>query len=152
MNKFAVVACAAWFVAAAGATWAESNRVVLITPQEAQLPVPSKSDLTFRAGISRGPAITLALPASADSLKSPVHLQLKFAGRGGAQIDVESLKLLYVRTPAVDLTQRVKAFASANGIDIPEAELPPGTHTIRAEIKDKEGRPGFASFDLNVSK
>jgi len=77
---------------------------------------------------------------------SPVRLELKFEGRGGAQVNVETLKLVYVKSPAVDLTDRIKAFAKPAGISVPAAELPPGTHTIRAEIKDKDGRAGFFSF------
>jgi len=86
------------------------------------------------------------------NVKSPIHLQLKFEGRGGAQIDVDSLKLIYAKNPAVDLTERVKAFVKPTGIDVPEAEVPPGTHAIRAEIKDKDGRSGFVNFNLNVAK
>ena len=37
-------------------------------------------------------------------------------------------------------------------VDVPEAEVPPGTHTIRAEIKDKDGRAGFLTFNLKVAK
>ena len=62
-----------------------------------------------------------------------------------------SFQLTYVRSPAVDLTQRVKSFAKPAGIDLPEAEVPPGTQTIRAEIKDKDGRSGILVFNLNVA-
>src|SRR5205807_7310327 len=106
----------------------------------------------FRAGVSRGPSITLVSPNPSDAnTHSPVRLELKFEGRGGAQVDVGTLKLVYVKSPAVDLTDRIKAFAKPAGISVPAAELPPGTHTIRAEIKDKDGRAGFFSFNLNVA-
>src|SRR5207237_2619918 len=122
---------------------AEQKRIVLITVEEAQLPHAANANLTFRAGISRGPAIELLSPkASETSVQSPVHLHLKFEGRGGAQIDPQSLKLTYIRNPSVDLTSRIKDFFKPSGIDVPEAEIPLGMHIIRADVKDKDGRSG----------
>ncbi len=155
LNKSAIIICLAVAMGALAAepSHAQSGRVVLITADEAKLPRPPTTDLIFRAGVSRGPAITLLLPKSSETnVQSPVHLQLKFEGRGGAQVDVDSFKLTYVRTPAVDLTNRVKIFVKPDGIDVPEAEMPPGTHTIRAEIKDKDGRAASFTFNLNVAK
>jgi hypothetical protein len=136
-----------------GHSHAQSKPVVLITAAVAQRPIPPNADLTFRAGISRGPTIELLSPKPSEkSVQSPVHLKLKFEGRGGAQIDVDSLKLTYIRNPAADLTDRVKSFAKPEGVDVPEAEMPPGTHIIRADVKDKEGRSGYLIFKLNVVK
>jgi hypothetical protein len=153
MLKRPTIIClfAAAGLVAFGWSVARSVPVVLITVDEAQRPPLANADLTFRAGISRGPAIELVLPKPSEkSVRSPVHLQLKFEGRGGAQIDVESVKLTYIRNPSADLTGRVKGFAKADGIDMPEAEIPPGTHIIRADVKDKEGRSGSLIFKLNV--
>jgi hypothetical protein len=134
------------------AAMAQSKQVVLITPDEAKLEATLDSDLTFRAGISRGPSITVVSPkASETSLQSPIRLQLKFEGRGGARIDADSLKLIYVKKQALDLTDRVKAFVNPAGIDVPEATVPPGTHTLRAEIKDKENRSGSVTFTIKVA-
>lgn len=155
LSKSVIVTCLVVAMGApvAGPSHAQSGRVVLITADETKLPLPPTTDLTFRAGVSRGPTIVLLLPKPSETnIQSPVHLQLKFEGRGGAQIDVDSFKLTYVRTPAVDLTGRVKIFTKPAGIDVPEAEIPPGTHTIRAEIKDKDGRAGSFTFNLNVTK
>jgi len=155
LNKSAAVIClcVATGILVTGHSHAQSKPVILITAAEAQLPAPINPDLTFRAGISRGPAIELLLPKPSEkSVQSPVHLQLKFEGRGGAQIDVDSLKFTYIRNPSVDLTARIKSFAKPDGIDVPEAEIPPGTHLIRADVKDKEGRSGYLIFKLNVLK
>jgi hypothetical protein len=135
------------------AAFAQSKEVVLITDAEGQLAAAPNADLSFRAGVSRGPAITVLSPKpSASGLTSPFHLQLKFEGRGGVQIDPDSLKLTYAKTPAVDLTARVKPYVQPAGIDVSEAAVPPGVHTIRAEIKDKDGRSGTTTFTIKVSK
>jgi hypothetical protein len=78
-------------------------------------------------------------------------LQLKFETFGGARIDIESVKVLYLRTPNVDLTPRVRPFIQADGIDMPDAELPPGEYMVRVDVKDSDGRPGSASFILKVT-
>lgn len=133
--------------------FAQSKAVVLITDEESQLAAAPNADLSFRAGVSRGPAITVLSPKPGDSgLKSPFHLKLKFEGRGGAQIDPDSLKLTYSKSRAVDLTERVKPYVQPAGIDVSEASVPPGVHTIRAEIKDKDGRTGTTTFTIKVSK
>jgi hypothetical protein len=151
MLKRSAVLFAAAGLVVFGWLGAKSGPLVLITADEAQRPPLASADLTFRAGISRGPAIALVSPGPSEkSVHSPLHLRLKFEGRGGAQIDVDSLKLTYIRNPSADLTGRVKGFAKSDGIDVPEAEIPPGTHIIRADVKDKEGRSGTLIFKLNV--
>lgn len=132
---------------------AQSKPVVLITVEETQLGTELQGDLTFRAGVSRGPSITVLSPKPNDpAMHSPFRLQLKFEGRGGAQVDADTLKMTYVRTPAIDLTARVKPYANQSGIDLPDALVPPGNHTIRAEIKDKDGRAGSVTFVIKIPK
>lgn len=154
-RKWAIIIC---LVMAIGTVFtafsnAQTRRIMLITADEAKRPRVLTAGLSFRAGISRGPAIELLSPKPSEkSVVSPVHLQLKFEGHGGAQIDEDLFKLTDVSNPAVDLTDRVKDFTKPAGIDVPEAEMPPGTYTIRAEIKDKDGRVGFLTFNLKVIK
>ena|SRR5581483_5308814 len=133
---------------------AQSKRIVLITPDEAGRPRQPTGNLSFRAGISRGPAITLAMPEASSpvAVQSPIHFQLKFTAHGNAQVDQDSFKLIDVVVPALDLTDRVRSFLKPDGLDVPEAEVPPGTYTMRAEIQDKEGRSGSLTFTFNVAK
>jgi len=57
----------------------------------------------------------------------------------------------YLKSPAVDLTPRLKPFVQPTGIDIPDAELPPGDHLIRVDVKDSDGRTATTSFTLKVA-
>ncbi|HET7886065.1 MAG TPA: hypothetical protein VFL62_07555 [Bradyrhizobium sp.] len=122
---------------------------LLISEEEAKLPPPKGAVAADRRGITRGPKIEVV--GDKEQSHSPVHLQLKFESFGGARIDPQSLKVTYLRTPNVDLTERVKSFAGASGLDIPDAELPPGDHMIRVDIKDSDGRTGSTSFVLKIS-
>jgi hypothetical protein len=78
-------------------------------------------------------------------------LQLKFESFGGAKIDPDSVKVIFLRSPNVDLTSRVKPFIQSDGINMLDAELPPGEYMVRVDIKDSDGRPGTAMFTLKVA-
>ena len=58
--------------------------------------------------------------------------------------------MVFLSTPNVDLTPRVKPFVQADGIDMPDAELPPGEYTVRVDVKDTEGHSGTTIFVLRV--
>lgn len=125
----------------------------LITEQEASLPTPSGAVSMTTRGIMRGPKISLASPdGSSAALRSPMRVQIKFESFGGATVDPASVKMTYVKSPAVDLTPRIQASLKPDGIDLADAEIPPGDHNIRVELKDSEGRSGVASIMLKVAK
>jgi hypothetical protein len=121
----------------------------LITEEEAKLPPPKGAVAVDRRGILRGPKIEFVSPT--EPVRSPVHFQLRFESFGGAKIDPTSIKVVYLRTPNVDLTPRIKQFVFPTGIDISDTELPPGEHMIRVDIKDTDGRPASTSFVLKIS-
>jgi len=126
-----------------------SHAVPLITEEEAKLPPPKGAVAVDQRGIMRGPKVEFVSPGS--PANSPLKLVLKFQSYGGAKIDPESVKLIFLRTPNVDLTPRVKPFVQPDGINMHDAELPPGEYTMRVDIKDSDGRPGTAMFTLKVA-
>ena len=128
-----------------------AEKVVLVTAAEAAQPAQPSGGELARRGITRGPTITEVTPVPAGTmLTSPVHLQFKFEARGGAKINPAEIKVTYLKTPAIDLTDRVKPYTKDSGIDIGEAELPAGTHAFRLDVKDSEGRITTSLFTLNV--
>jgi hypothetical protein len=122
---------------------------ILITDEEAKLPPPKGGVAVDRRGVTRAPKILLV--ADGNPIHSPMHFQLKFVSFGGAKIDLDSIKVTYLKTPDVDLTSRILSFALATGVDIPDAELPVGDHMIRVDLKDSDGRSGSTSFVLKVT-
>jgi hypothetical protein len=123
---------------------------VLITSKEAGLP-PATQQVATR-GISRGPAIKLITPVANTSVNSPFDFRVAFEPRGDSKIDVNSIKLTYLKSPYVDLTPRLKSTISANGINFPNAEVPAGEHSVQLSIRDTEGRETNSVLNLVVSK
>lgn len=127
-------------------TVATASADPLITESEAAL--PAAGGITMR-GVTRGPTIKLVNPAET---KSPFNLKVKFEPHGGATVEPGSVKVVYLKSPVVDITDRVKPFITAEGIDMGKAEVPAGQHAIRVDVKDSDGRAGSATLQLTVTK
>jgi hypothetical protein len=129
---------------------AAAQAAPLVTEDEAKL--PNAPGLATR-GVTRGPGIKLVSPDPATkTVKSPFDLKVGFEARGGAKIDPASIKVHYMKTPLVDLTDRVKDGIKDEGIDFSRAEMPPGEHAIRFTVKDSEGRSTSSVMTVNVVK
>jgi len=122
----------------------------LISAKEAALP-PAVGTLATR-GISRGPAIKVVSPEPDAAVKSPFNLKLNFEARGGEKIDPSSVKVVYMKSPFVDLTSRLQSAITPTGIDFQQAEVPPGEHTIRITVKDGAGRETNSTMTIVVNK
>jgi hypothetical protein len=133
-------------IAIAGSSKANAG-VLLITPEEARLPLPKQ--MASSRAITRGPRIEVS-NLDSGKLHSPFHFKLKFRAFSGSSIDLSTLVVTYLRGSNVDLTQRLRPFIQPSGIDIPDAEVPAGEHSIRVELKDSEGRPATLDFTLAV--
>ena len=122
----------------------------LISAKEAALPAASGTLAT--RGISRGPSVKMVSPEVDTSVVSPIDFKVNFEARGAGKIDPESVKVVYMKSPFVDLTPRLKGAISAQGIYFAKADVPPGVHTIRVTVKDNDGRETNSIFTLNVIK
>ena len=122
----------------------------LITEEEAKLPPPKGAIAADRRGILRGPKVEFTSPE--ETVHSPLHLQLKFQAFGGAKIDPESVKVIFLRTPNVDLTPRVKPFIQAGGIDMPDTgSASRGDTWFARDIKDSDQPSRYHQFRTEIS-
>ena len=126
-----------------------ASAVQLITNEEAKLPAAAK--LTARGGLTRGPSIKVLSPADS-KVKIPFDMKLIFEPHGGAKIDPDSVKMTYLKSPLVDLTDRIKPYISANGIDMAKVEAPPGEHHLKVQVTDSKGRVGSTIVNFVVMK
>ncbi len=140
-----------WFAACATALVCVSAQAApLVTEEEAKL--PNAPGLATR-GVTRGPGIKVVSPdPGSKTVKSPFDLKVGFEARGGAKIDPASVKIHYMKTPLVDITERMKNGIKDEGIELPKAELPAGEHPIRFTVKDSEGRSTSSVVTLTVVK
>ena len=120
----------------------------LITEHEAQLP-PDNSVLR---SIEPGPEVIPVYPpqAAQGMIQSPFEFKVRFRPHGGTQIDLDSLQVLYKRGQGIYLTSRVKPYVHADGIDMPNAQVPAGTHRIVISVKDSVGHLGQADIRFDV--
>ena len=137
-------------VGLAAAMCAPLSAAPLISAKEAALP-PAAGALATR-GISRGPAVKLISPEADTPVQSPFDFKVSLDARGGQKIDPDSIKVVYMKSPFVDLTPRLKSSITASGIQFSKAEVPPGTHTIRITAKDTEGRETNSVVTIVVTK
>ena len=137
MRAVGVIALAVWTACFFSPPDARAG-TVLITEQEASL--PSDRIVVGARGITRGPRIELVQPG--ESAYSPMRFHVRFHSFGGAKVDIGTLRVIYLKTPEIDLTPRVVRFAHSAGIDIPDAEAPAGEHFLRVEVTDSEAEPG----------
>jgi len=137
--SFAVVLIAFCFQASVGA------QVLLITADEASRP---DGQYILARAITRGPSIQFESPREVPAAGFTFKLALE--AKGGALIDSKSLKVEYVKDPLVDLTPRMTTYLQGNKIEIAQAKVPPGKHTLRVIVKDSEGRQNSQIIQLEA--
>jgi hypothetical protein len=148
-----VVLCIATGLALSSAEPQSAEPVQLITPAEAALPPGAAPSFEVRGSPTRLPNITVASPhPGGGAVYSPLDFKLAFRAFGGAKIDPESVVVTYIKKPDIDITARVKPFITADGIDIAQAQVPPGSHQFWIEVKDTDGRSAGREIDFQVLK
>ena len=87
------------------------------------------------------PIIDIRSPSLTGPVRAPVSIDLRCLTSGAAKINWESLKILY-GTFKLDITERVRKEAKVvtDGIQIPSANLPSGSHKLVIQVSNTEGR------------
>jgi hypothetical protein len=136
------------FIQAASAAEA-GKEIELITPAEAKYPPRPPVELR---GPVPGPTVEVVSPPSDVPQTSPIRLILRFKAYGGASVDKDSVRLIYERTPPIELTPRVAPYFTDAGLVIEKAKVPPGTHLIRVQLKDSSDRIGRAFIAFRITR
>jgi hypothetical protein len=123
----------------------------LITNDEAQLPAAPVVQIATR-GLTRGPTVDQVAPApDAMAPNGALEFDVTFAPHNGATIDPSKVRVTYLKQPEIDLTQRLKAYITPKGIDAKDVTVPPGTHMIRIEVTDSDGRSTSQIMKIQVA-
>jgi hypothetical protein len=105
-----------------------------------------------------GPVITVNWPEDHSKLaSSPVAFDVTFKTFAATKVDLATVRIIYVKDPWVDLTKRVTDRLGPTGFEptgfkFDDAEVVSGTHTIRIEARDTEGRKGFTNITFTVGR
>ena len=131
------------------------HAAVLITAQEAQLPgAPANAGAGGfqgdRGTPTRPPDVLVQSPKG--MVGSPFPLRITFTPHNGARIDPNSVTVTLLTKPEVDLTNRVQPYISPRGVDLEQAEVPPGRYRIRVDLTDDAGHIGTTTVDLQVQR
>ncbi len=98
------------------------------------------------------PRIDVLAPEMADRpLVVPFAINLRFVAAPGREIEPASLKILYGRL-GLDVTARILAATQVTrqGIDVPSAQVPKGSHRFLLEIRDNASNVGRREFEIQV--
>jgi hypothetical protein len=116
----------------------------LVTPSEAQASEQAIQPPEARSVPEQGaPRVSLLTPDISSTVRRPTRIQVRFEATAPALIKPETFRVLY-GSLRLDITQRVTSASqvTAQGIDVAEASLPPGSHRLLIEIQDTQGRIG----------
>ena len=131
---------------------APADAMQLITPAEAALPFGDMPTLELRGSPLRRPRVEVVAPAVRGGVVgSPLHIIMRFRAFGGAKIDSQSIVVTYKKQPMLNITKRILPYITETGIDLPDAEVPPGLHEFRVLLRDNGGHEGGVDFGFQVS-
>ena len=141
-----------WF--AAFLPWAHAGMaVLLITEKEAAMedaPMKAPGSQISQVDPMKGPMIIVNNPKDGESYRAPLMVDLHFETRPDSAVDLETLKVLYRKIISIDITDRIRPYATEKGIYIPEADIPKGNHKIEIRIADSRGNYSFRELVFSV--
>ena len=149
------------------AAWGQGRPVILVTEREARLPdtrVPPYEDFLRQRDLfdsfrqfstpkegepAKGPEIFLIRPKDGGTYTGPLEIDVRFLPRPDA-IDLKTLNVEYVKLWGIDITERVRPYATKEGIKLQNAQFPSGNHRVKISIADAAGNFSSRTFSVRV--
>ncbi len=102
-----------------------------------------------------GPEIVLLAPEEGGTYVSPIGIEISFKPEPGTTVDLGTLKVTVVSNTAIgtfeaDITEDIVSYASQDGINAPEAEIPAGEHVVTIQVADSEMRMTERQLEITV--
>lgn len=146
--------------------WGQKKAVVLVTPEEARLPdaqLPPYEDFLRQRDLLKpfqefatpkeppvkGPGIELITPKDGAVYSGPLDITVRFVPRA-AEVDLETLYVEYVKLWGINITDRVRPYATKEGIQVENAKFPTGNHTVKISIADVAGNYSARTFSVKI--
>lgn len=104
------------------------------------------------APVKDAPLIEVLAPDVNNAVPSPTAIDVKFLANGGAKIRTDTFKVQYGALK-IDVTKRLLGVASVTpeGVNVKQAALPKGKHTLYVTIEDDNGRQTTQRIDFAVN-
>jgi len=148
------------FIAAAVPVFSQTHRDVLqlITEQDIrrQEQTAKEKGLTevgrsMILELKDGPQIEVVRPGGGEIGQQPVEIDVVFnQSKDGAEPNMSTLKVRYIKFFTIDITNRVKPYVVANRIHVTQAEFPKGDHTVEIYLEDLQGKASSKVVEFKV--
>jgi hypothetical protein len=148
------------FIAAAVPVFSQTHRDVLqlITEQDIrrQEQTAKEKGLTevgrsMILELKDGPQIEVVRPGGGEIDQQPVEIDVVFnQSKDGAEPNMSTLKVRYIKFFTIDITNRVKPYVVANRIHVTQAEFPKGDHTVEIYLEDLQGKASSKVVEFKV--
>ena len=147
--------------------WGQIRPVILVTEREARLPdaaAPPYEDFLKQRGLfdsfrqfstpkapepPRGPEIALIRPRDGATYTGTLDIEVRFIPRA-APVDLSTLNVEYVKLWGIDITGRVRPYATVEGIQLQNAQFPSGSHRVKISVGDMAGNFTSRAFTVRV--
>ena len=101
--------------------------------------------------LKEGPEIQVLHPGNEAIDRQPVEIDVVFnPSKDGAEPNMSSLRVRYIKFFTIDITDRVKPYVAANRIHVTRAEFPKGEHTVELYVEDTQGKASSKVVEFKV--
>lgn len=98
-----------------------------------------------------GPEIEVVRPGGGEIGQQPVEIDVVFnQSKDGAEPNMSTLKVRYIKFFTIDITDRVRPYVAANRIHVTQAEFPKGEHTVELYVEDTQGKASSKVVEFKV--
>ncbi len=101
--------------------------------------------------LTTGPVIVVISPSQAVPGDKAVEVEIQFnKPSDGADINMDSLKVKYLKFITIDITGRLKPYVVGRKIEAKNVKFPKGSHSVGMYIEDAKGRPSAKLITVTV--
>jgi hypothetical protein len=143
----------------------EKKTVLWITEKEATLPAMKSSGTTtkdlpesenqpfqVKKQSMAGPIIKIEKPEEDQSYDDLIDILISFDRNPiGEPVNMESLRIIYLKMFGIDITDRIRPYIKETRIDANGIKFPEGEHEFEIRIKDNEQMESSEIFKIKVN-
>ena len=129
-----------------------ADRRAAARPPDTRGPASRSVSVPYQSPKPNAPRIEVLAPEIVGRpLVAPFPIRIRFVAATGREIDPATLRIFYGRL-ALDITSRILAATpvTQQGLDVPNASVPKGSHRLLLEIRDNTDNIGRSELEFEV--